>query len=53
MDKASFTIENTLDEITRMLDPMIFYRAKRQYIISRMAIKDVDLWFNNRLANSL
>jgi DNA-binding LytR/AlgR family response regulator len=53
MDKASFKLENTLDEITRMLDPMIFYRANRQYIISRMAVKDVDLWFNNRLAINL
>lgn len=53
MDKASFKLENTLDEITKMLDPMIFYRANRQYIISRMAVKDVDLWFNNRLTINL
>ncbi|MBN1158789.1 MAG: response regulator transcription factor [Bacteroidales bacterium] len=53
MDKASFTLENTLDEIAGMLNPSFFYRANRQYIVSRMAIKDVDLWFNNRLAVNL
>ena len=53
MDKLSFTLENTLDEIADMLNPSFFFRANRQYIISRMAIKDVDLWFNSRLAVNL
>ena len=30
-----------------------FFRANRQFIISRKAIKDVDLWFGSRLAVNL
>jgi len=45
--------EYTLDELMKLLDPEIFFRANRQYIISRTAIKDIDLWFNNRLSINL
>jgi DNA-binding LytR/AlgR family response regulator len=49
----SFSIDFTLDELTEMLDPEFFFRANRQYIISRKAIKDIDLWFNSRLSVNL
>ena len=49
----SFVIENTLDELAAMLDPKQFFRANRQFIISRNAIKDIDLWFNSRLSVNL
>ncbi len=52
-DNRIFRIENTLDEISDMLDPDDFFRANRQYIISREAVKDVDLWFNGRLSLNL
>ncbi len=52
-DSRIFRIENTLDEISDMLDPDDFFRANRQYIISREAVKDVDLWFNGRLSLNL
>jgi len=45
--------EYTLDELVKLLDPEHFFRANRQYIISRTAIKDIDLWFNNRLSINL
>jgi two-component system LytT family response regulator len=48
-----FVLENTLDELIKELDPHEFFRANRQFIISRDSIKEVDLWFNNRLSISL
>jgi two-component system response regulator LytT len=52
-DEKTFRFEHTLDELAEMLDPKIFFRANRQFIISRKAIKDIDLWFNNRLSVNL
>lgn len=49
----TYRFEHTLDELAEMLDPKIFFRANRQYIISRQAIKDIDLWFNRRLSVNL
>jgi len=52
-DERSFRFEYTLDELADLLDPEVFFRANRQYIISRTAIKDIDLWFNSRLSVNL
>jgi DNA-binding LytR/AlgR family response regulator len=52
-DGKSYLFEYTLDELMNLLDPNIFFRANRQYIISRRAIKDIDLWFNSRLSINL
>lgn len=43
----------TLDELTECLNPQTFFRANRQFLISKEAIKDIDLWFNNRLSVNL
>lgn len=52
-ENKSYNMDNTLDELEQMLDPEIFFRANRQFIITRKAIKDIDLWFNNRLSVNL
>jgi DNA-binding LytR/AlgR family response regulator len=52
-ENKTYIMDNTLDELEDMLDPEIFFRANRQFIISRKAIKDIDLWFNNRLSVNL
>lgn len=52
-DGRTFRIDNTLDEISDMLDPDNFFRANRQYIISREAVRDVDFWFSGRLSLNL
>jgi two-component system LytT family response regulator len=49
----SYSMDFTLDELTDLLDPELFFRTNRQYIISRKAIKDIDLWFNSRLSVNL
>jgi len=52
-ENKTYNMDNTLDELEDMLNPEIFFRANRQFIISRKAIKDIDLWFNNRLSVNL
>ncbi len=53
IDEKSFRFDYTLDELEGMLNPDDFFRANRQYIIARKAIKDIDLWFNSRLSVNL
>ena len=36
-----------------MLSPAKFYRANRQFIISREAVADISVWFGSRLAVNL
>lgn len=43
----------TLDELAEVLNPQTFFRANRQFLISRQAVQDVVLWFNGRLAVNL
>ena len=39
----------TLEELQQQLNPQNFYRANRQYIVQRSAIKEVEFYFNGRL----
>lgn len=52
-ERESYGLPYTLDELAESLDPDRFFRANRQYIISRTAVRDIDLWFNNRLSINL
>lgn len=49
----SYIIPHTLDELAESLNPQCFFRANRQYIISKAAVLDIDHWFNGRLAVNL
>lgn len=48
-----YYLDQTLDELMHQLDPSVFYRANRQYIISRMAVKDISIWFSGKLSINL
>lgn len=52
-DNKTYNMDNTLDELEGMINSDMFFRANRQFIISRKAIKDIDLWFNRRLSVNL
>jgi DNA-binding LytR/AlgR family response regulator len=52
-ESRSYNLDYTLDVLSEMLDPYLFFRANRQFIISREAIKYVDLWFSGKLAVNL
>jgi two-component system LytT family response regulator len=49
----NFNLDFTLDDLAGKLNPNDFFRANRQFIISRNSIKDVDFWFNSRLSINL
>ncbi len=51
--QESYVLPHTLDELADSLDPERFFRVNRQYIIARNAVRDIDLWFNNRLSINL
>jgi len=53
LDKSSFTLSLNMDEIMSQLDPTKFFRANRQFIVSKEAIKDLTVWFGSRLALNL
>jgi len=52
-DKTSFVLNLNMDEIMSQLDPAKFFRANRQFIVAKTAIKDLTVWFGNRLALNL
>ncbi|MDF9829388.1 LytTR family DNA-binding domain-containing protein [Parabacteroides sp. PF5-6] len=52
-ENNTFIIPHTLEELTDDLDPAHFFRANRQYIIAKEAVKDMDYWFNGRLSVNL
>jgi two-component system LytT family response regulator len=53
LDGLSHYMSQTLDDIMNQLNPDDFFRANRQYIISRKAVKDMTLWFGNKLSINL
>lgn len=53
MDGHTYYLNQTLDDIMAQLDPEHFFRANRQFIIARNAVKDMSVWFGNKLAVNL
>ena len=53
LDEHIYYMSQTLDEIMNQLNPDDFFRANRQFIVSRKAIKDITLWFGNKLSLNL
>ena len=52
-DGTSHSLTQNLDELTACIDPSLFFRVNRQYLLSRESIKDISLWFNSRLSINL
>jgi DNA-binding LytR/AlgR family response regulator len=48
-----YPVDMNLDDLQQQLDPRQFFRANRQFIISRKAILDMALHFNGRLLLNL
>ena len=53
LDEKSYTVEGTLESIYGEFAGSEFFRANRQFIISRSAIKDISVWFGSRLSVNL
>lgn len=45
-----FIKDSSLDTLQLQLDPRAFFRANRQYIIARDAVRDISLWFGGKIA---
>lgn len=52
-DHKTYYTNQTLDDLLVQLEASAFFRANRQYIVAREAIKDVSIWFGNKLALNL
>ena len=53
LNKQNYTIDTSLDEFFRQLDPARFFRANRQFIIAHRAITDLSVWFGGKLSVNL
>ena len=52
-DNHTYYESSSLDEMQRQINPAIFFRANRQYIISHKAVKDISVWFDSKLSVNL
>lgn len=52
-DGTLYTYAKSLEQIATMIDPNKFIRANKQYIISRNSVRDITIWFDNRLRITL
>ena len=48
-----YVIDRTLEVLQSTLPEDEFFRANRQFIVSRRAVKDIAVWFGSRLSLNL
>ena len=48
-----YTLDRTLEALQAQLPGDDFFRANRQFIVARRAVKDIVVWFGSRLALNL
>lgn len=48
-DNRQYIMEFTLEQLEQQLDPVLFFRANRQFIINRDMVTDAGFYFNGRL----
>ena len=46
----TYIINRTLDKLSAQLPPEEFFRANRQFIVARRAVRDISVWFGSRVA---
>jgi len=49
----TYNLEHSLNELGEELNPFDFFRANRQFIIARKAVKDLTIWFGGKMAVNL
>ena len=47
--ESSYIYNKPLDAMIKNLDPTVFFRANKQFIINRNHITDITVWFDSRL----
>lgn len=53
IDNQTYSFNEKLEDLESDLDPELFFRANRQYLIQRDAIKSLETYFNSRLVVNL
>ncbi len=53
LNGGSYPIDKTLEALQSALSEYDFFRANRQFIIARKAVKDISIWFGSRLSLNL
>jgi DNA-binding LytR/AlgR family response regulator len=48
-DNRRYLVDYTLEELAEMLDPALFYRANRSYMVHVKAVKSIESYFNGKL----
>jgi len=48
-DGKKYLYNKTLDSIFHNLDPEMFFRANKQFIVSKEYVKNITIWFDRRL----
>lgn len=49
LTNQKYSISATMDDLEKVLDPALFYRANRQFLINRNAIANVERFFARKL----
>ena len=53
LDGQKFFYNKSLDSIINTVNPSLFFRANKQFVIAKKHISDITIWFDNRLLISL
>ncbi len=48
-DNTSYSVDDKLEDVEKELDPSLFYRANRQFIINKEAVVNLKTYFNGKL----
>ncbi len=52
-DGETYPLDRTLEALQALLPEADFFRANRQFIVARRAVKEIVVWFGSRLSLSL
>lgn len=52
-DGETYPLDKTLEALQALLPEHDFFRANRQFIVARRAVKEIAVWFGSRLSLSL
>lgn len=52
-DGVAYPLDKTLETLGALLPESDFFRANRQFIVARSAVKEIVVWFGSRLALNL
>jgi len=53
MKNHKYFLTNSMDEMEKVIDPELFFRANRQFLINRNAVSNVERFFSRKLAVKL